>query len=71
MGANELPDNANHGGGPRLVARLSREDRSVRRATWFRAIPMLARLMRKRLDTVRVYVIGECCTSSMMKLAFT
>ena len=35
MGAKGLPDNVNHGGGPRLVARLSRKDRSVRRATWF------------------------------------
>ena len=32
MGAKGLPDNANRGGGPRLVARLSRKDRSVRRA---------------------------------------
>ena len=36
MGAKGLPDNANHGGGPRLLARLSRKDRLVRRATWFR-----------------------------------
>ena len=36
MGAKGLPDNANHGGDPRLVARLSRKDRLVRRATWFR-----------------------------------
>ena len=36
MGAKGLLDNANHGGGPRLVARLSRKARLVRRATWFR-----------------------------------
>ena len=35
MGAKGLPDNVNLGGGPRLVARLSRKGRSVRRATWF------------------------------------
>ena len=34
MGAKALPDNVNRGGGPRLVARISRKDRSVRRATW-------------------------------------